>query len=94
MNQEPAQIPQRKRLPRGQLLIDGKWRDASDGITVPTIDPTTEETITEVAKASAEDADAAVSAARSAFEAADWPRLNHEARARILFRVAIWANIA
>jgi len=49
MNQEPVRIPQRKRLPRGQLLIDGKWRDASDGATVLTVDPTTEEPITEVA---------------------------------------------
>ena len=88
MNQEPARIPQRSRLPRGQLLIDGKWRDASDGATLPTVDPTTEETITEFAKASPEDANAAVAAARSAFETGDWPNLHHEARARILFRVA------
>jgi aldehyde dehydrogenase (NAD+) len=88
MNQEPARIPPRKRLPQGQLLIDGKWRNASDGATVPTVDPTTEETITEVAKAPPEDADAAVASARRAFEAGDWSRLHHEARARILFRMA------
>lgn len=50
MNQQPARIPPRKRLPRGQLMIDGTWRNASDGATVPTVDPTTGETITEVAK--------------------------------------------
>ncbi|WP_206997658.1 aldehyde dehydrogenase family protein [Trinickia mobilis] len=88
MNQEPARIPPRKRLPQGQLLIDGKWRNASDGATVPTVDPTTEETITEVARATPEDADSAVASARRAFEAGDWSRLHHEARAKILFRVA------
>jgi aldehyde dehydrogenase (NAD+) len=88
MNQEPVRMPQRKRLASGQLLIDGKWRDASDGATLPTVDPTTEEAITEVAKATPEDADAAVASARRAFEAGDWSRLHHEARARILFRVA------
>jgi hypothetical protein len=46
MNPEPARIPRRKSRPQGQLLIDGKWCDASDGATLPTVDPTTEETIT------------------------------------------------
>jgi aldehyde dehydrogenase (NAD+) len=88
MVQQSAQLPQRKRFPRGQLLIDGKWRDASDGATLPTLDPTTEETITEFAKATTGDVDAAVRAARTAFETGAWPRMHHEARARILFRVA------
>jgi acyl-CoA reductase-like NAD-dependent aldehyde dehydrogenase len=88
MVQQSAHIPQRKRFPRGQLLIDGQWRDASDGATLPTLDPTTEETITEFAKATTGDVDAAVQAARTAFETGAWPRMHHEARARILFRVA------
>jgi len=88
MVQQSAHIPQRKRFPRGQLLIDGQWRDASDGATLPTLDPTTEETITEFAKATIGDVDAAVQAARTAFETGAWPRMHHEARARVLFRVA------
>ena len=88
MVQQSAQLPQRKRFPRGQLLIDGQWRDASDGATLPTLDPTTEETITEFAKATIGDVHAAVQAARTAFETGAWPRMHHEARARILFRVA------
>jgi aldehyde dehydrogenase (NAD+) len=88
MVQQSAHIPQRKRFPRGQLLIDGQWRDASDGATLPTLDPTTEETITEFAKATIGDVDAAVQAARTAFETGAWPHMHHEARARVLFRVA------
>jgi aldehyde dehydrogenase (NAD+) len=51
-----AAIPQRKKLSMGQLLVNGQWRDASDGTTMPTFDPTTEEKITDVAKASPADA--------------------------------------
>jgi len=60
------EIPRRKSLPRGQLMINGKWRDAGDGATMPTSDPTTEQVITEVAKGSAADLDKAVRAAASA----------------------------
>ena len=88
MVQQSAHIPQRKRFPRGQLLIDGQWRDALDGATLPTLDPTTEETITQFAKATIGDVDAAVQAARTAFETGAWLRMHHEARARVLFRVA------
>src|SRR5579871_4713528 len=65
-----AAIPKRVSLPKGQLLIDGKWRDASGGATTPTFDPMTEEKITDVAKASAADAEQAVLAASKAFEKA------------------------
>jgi hypothetical protein len=30
----------RKKIARGQLLINGRWRDAKDGLTMPTSDPT------------------------------------------------------
>ncbi|MBC8752344.1 MULTISPECIES: aldehyde dehydrogenase family protein [Paraburkholderia] len=88
MDHESAQSPQRKSLSRGQLLIDGKWRDASDGATLSTVDPTTEGKIADFAKATLADVNAAVESARRAFETGDWPRMHHEARARILFRMA------
>lgn len=81
-------VPKRKAIARGQLLINGRWRDSADGSTLPTFDPTTEEMITEVAKASPEDADEAVRAASQAFETGPWSRMHHEARAKILFRMA------
>jgi aldehyde dehydrogenase (NAD+) len=81
-------IPGRKTIAAGQLLIDGQWRDAASGETTTTSDPTTEEVITTIAKASAEEAGEAVEAARRAFEDGPWGRMHHEERAKLLFRVA------
>jgi hypothetical protein len=39
----PALVPQRRPMPKGQLLIDGRWQDSADGATRPVFDPTTEE---------------------------------------------------
>jgi hypothetical protein len=75
-------------MPSGRLLINGRWREAADGVTMPTFDPTTEEKITEVAKATPDDADEAVKAASEAFESGTWARMHHEVRAKILFRMA------
>ena len=49
-------VPQR-------LLIGGEWRDASGGGTLPVEDPSTGETLCEVADATPEDAMAALDAA-------------------------------
>jgi len=56
-------IVNRKKIAPGKILINEKWRDARDGATMNTIDPTTEKVITSVAKASPADADEAVAAA-------------------------------
>ena len=84
----PHATPKRKKVARGQLLINGQWRDAKDGATMATTDPTTEEIITEVAKASAVDAEDAVDAAWRAFEEGPWPKMHLEERAKLLFRIA------
>jgi len=46
-----------------RLYIGGEWRDASGGETIPIEDPATEETLTEVADATPDDAAAALDAA-------------------------------
>src|ERR671916_181403 len=46
-----------------QLFIGGEWRDASGGATLPVEDPSTGETLVEVADATPEDAKAALDAA-------------------------------
>jgi aldehyde dehydrogenase (NAD+) len=81
-------IPRRKTIAAGQLLIDGQCRDAASGETTTTSDPTTEEVITTVAKASAAEAGEAVAAAQRAFENGPWGRMHLEERAKVLFRVA------
>ena len=86
---DPVQTkPARRSIAPGQLLINGRWPDASDGATMTTSDPTTEAVITTVAKGTAADADAAVKAASKAFEEGPWSRMHHEERAKILFRMA------
>mgnify|MGYP003349565834 CR=1 FL=1 len=70
-------------LGKKQLLINGEWRDASTGKTMPVVNPATEEVIAEVANASAEDVDAAVKSARAAFEG-PWARVSARERGRLV----------
>ena len=53
---------------RGQMFIGGEWVDASNGETELDIDPSTGETLAEVAVGTREDADRAVAAAQKAYE--------------------------
>jgi acyl-CoA reductase-like NAD-dependent aldehyde dehydrogenase len=75
------------RSPAAQLLIDGELRDAAGGATFPTDNPATGEHLADVARASAADVDAAVTAARGALDGA-WARTSPQKRARMLNRLA------
>jgi aldehyde dehydrogenase (NAD+) len=55
-----------------RMLIDGKLVDADSGATFPNVNPATEETIGQVADASAEEMRRAIAAARRAFDESDW----------------------
>ncbi|MER0245402.1 aldehyde dehydrogenase family protein [Streptomyces sp. HSW2009] len=68
------------------LFIDGEFREAADGAVFKTLSPASEEVLSEVAQASAEDVDQAVRAARKAF--ASWSALPGSERAKYLFRIA------
>jgi len=61
-------------LPAPQLLIDGKLVDASDGASFPIVNPATEEIIGHAPDATNADVDAAVAAARRAFDETEWAR--------------------
>jgi len=69
-----------------QLLIGGEWRDASNGQTMPVINPATEDVIAEVASASREDVDAAVAAARAALSG-PWGKLSARERGRLVYKL-------
>jgi acyl-CoA reductase-like NAD-dependent aldehyde dehydrogenase len=71
----------------GKLFIGGKWVDSVSGKTFPTINPATGETITMIAEADARDVDAAVAAARAAYDSGPWAEMSAADRARILWRV-------
>jgi aldehyde dehydrogenase (NAD+) len=69
------------------LFIGGEHVEPRTGEWFPTISPSTEEPLAEVAQAGAEDVDAAVTAARGAFEDG-WSTLRPAERAKYLFRIA------
>ena len=71
-----------------QLFIAGEWRDASDGATREIRCPADQSLVTTVAEATAEDATAAVRAARAAFDEGTWPRTPAVERGALLHRVA------
>ena len=73
---------------RTQAFIDGAFRDASSGETFPTENPATGELIAEVAAGDAADIDAAVRAARRAFDDGRWSRLAPADRKKALLRFA------
>ena len=71
-----------------RLFIDGEFVDAHDGATFESFDPGTEAPIATVAKAGKLDAEAAIAAARRAFERGDWSRLSPAARASKVYDFA------
>ncbi|MDR5708199.1 MAG: 5-carboxymethyl-2-hydroxymuconate semialdehyde dehydrogenase [Armatimonadota bacterium] len=68
-------------------FIAGEFVEARSGRTFATLNPTTNEVITEVAEGDPADVDRAVQAARKAFHEGPWPRMRAEERARYLRRV-------
>jgi aldehyde dehydrogenase (NAD+) len=69
------------------LFIGGTFVEPASGRSFVTIDPATEEPLAEVADAGPEDVDAAVTAARSAWDSG-WRKLPGRERAKYLFRIA------
>jgi len=78
------------KIEAGRLLIGGEWREASGGKSFETINPATEEVLTTVAEASAADVDAAVQAARKAFDdtAGPWRKMSASERGRVLWKIS------
>jgi aldehyde dehydrogenase (NAD+) len=68
------------------LFIGGELVDPRSGEYFPTVDPSTEEPLAEVAQAGAKDVALAVAAAREGFAA--WSAWKPSERAKVLFRIA------
>src|SRR3954468_1660136 len=75
-------------LTDGQLLVDGAWRPAQAEQTWRHTHPATGEDVGAFAVAEADDVDAAVRAARRAFDEGPWPRSRAKERIRVLRRTA------
>jgi acyl-CoA reductase-like NAD-dependent aldehyde dehydrogenase len=70
-----------------KMTIGGAETDSASGHTFEVIDPATGKSISEVPRASREDVDTAVRAAREAFEDRRWLGLRAGKRAEILFKI-------
>ncbi|HEX2167171.1 MAG TPA: aldehyde dehydrogenase family protein, partial [Longimicrobiales bacterium] len=68
------------------LFIDGAWRDPESGEYFDSVNPGNAQRLAGIAQASAADVDAAVSAARNAFDG--WRSLGPHGRARYLYAIA------
>ena len=81
-------------LPPTDLFINGEFRPATDGRTFETINPANEAVIARVALAGEADVDAAVRAARQAFESGDWSRMSAHDRGRLLWKIGdlVWQH--
>jgi aldehyde dehydrogenase (NAD+) len=71
-----------------QCFIGGQWVPSVSGKTFDTINPATEEVITQVAEGDAADVDLAVKAARDAFDKGPWSKLDARERGRLLYKLA------
>ena len=69
------------------LFIGGEMVDPIDGTRFKTVNPATEEVLSEVVAAGPQDVDRAVDAARAAFDGA-WSRLSGRDRGKYLYRLA------
>src|SRR5215469_3140423 len=73
--------------PRHELFIGGKLVKPKSGKYFPSINPATEEKLTEIASADESDVDKAVKAARNAYEKT-WSKMPGRERGKYLYRIA------
>ncbi|MGA8218579.1 MAG: aldehyde dehydrogenase family protein [Solirubrobacterales bacterium] len=75
------------KLDEKKMLIGGSWQGSSDGKTFESLDPATGQPHATVPEGTEKDVDAAVGAARAAFESDEWRGMPAAARAQLLWRV-------
>jgi aldehyde dehydrogenase (NAD+) len=79
----------------GEIFVAGKWQAPTAGETYQPVNPANEELLTPVGKGDERDIDAAVAAARKAFDEGPWPRMSPHERGRIVWKLGdlIQANL-
>jgi phenylacetaldehyde dehydrogenase len=81
-----ARVQQFIAQPR-KVLIDGRWVGAKSGETFDVFNPATGQRIAWAAACEKPDVDAAVAAARKAFDEGPWPRMTPSERGRIIWKI-------
>jgi betaine-aldehyde dehydrogenase len=76
-------------------LIGGQWQDSADGAVSERLSPSHGVVVSRAAKGGKVEAEAAIAAARAAFDDGRWSRLSGKARAAVLLRTAdlVEANV-
>ena len=69
------------------MLIDGEWKDSSNGAVSTILDPSNNEIVAEVPRASKQDAKAAVESAKRALESPGWIDIDPSKRGRLLTKL-------
>ncbi|MBN9643220.1 5-carboxymethyl-2-hydroxymuconate semialdehyde dehydrogenase [Corynebacterium mendelii] len=80
---QPAHMPDKIRH-----YIGGEFRDSIDGETFDVLNPVTNEAYIQAASGKKQDIDAAVAAAKQAFDEGPWPTMLPRERARVLMKIA------
>jgi len=78
----------RPKIQQTECFIGGKWVPSASGKTFDTIHPATEEVICQVAEGDKEDVDAAVDAAREAFDNGPWRSMDARDRGALIYKLA------
>lgn len=76
------------KIRKTDMLIGGKWVESRGSKRFPTVNPVNEQVITEVPHGNAADVDAAVKAARAAFESGPWHTMDARDRGRLMNKLA------
>jgi aldehyde dehydrogenase (NAD+) len=71
----------------GEIFVAGKWQATLSGETYQPINPANEEPLSPVGKGDERDIDAAVAAARKAFDEGPWPKMSPHERGRIVWKL-------
>jgi len=71
-----------------KLFIGGRWVAPKAGGTIEVVSPNTESVVAVVAEATEPDVDAAVAAARKAFDEGPWPRMEPAERAAVVRKMS------
>ena len=88
MTQDQIDLLRHKPVAPGKLFIGGQFVSAADGQMLDVISPIDGRAFTTIARGAARDADAAVSAARRAFDGGKWSRAAPAERKKVLLRIA------
>ena len=88
MRQDQIDSLRHKQVPPQQLFVGGRWHPAREPRTLDVISPIDGARLSTIADAQPADIDAAVVAARSAFDRGAWSRATPSERKRVLHRIA------